>query len=81
MAKAGNANALARLADQAFGRPSEQDEAQPQSQLGQLSRDELAGALAEIDALPVHAGETMPGPQAGPPTPASREPQASVSHK
>jgi len=52
MAKAGNANALARLADQAFGRPSEQDEGPKPSALAGLSRDELAGALAELDGLP-----------------------------
>ena len=64
MAKAGNANALARLADQAFGRPSEQDEGPKPSALEGLSRDELAGALAELDTLP----EAPPADDAAPPS-------------
>ena len=55
LAKAGNANALARLADQAFGRPSEQDDAgdAQRSGLSGMSRDQLASTLAELDALTV----------------------------
>jgi hypothetical protein len=73
MAKAGNANALARLADQAFGRPSEQDDGvqAQRSGLSGLSRDELAATLAGLDALPVSdAPVTPPAPtpaSAGPP--------------
>ena len=77
LAKSGNANALARLADQAFGRPSEQDDPHGQgtsATLATLSRDELAVALAGLDALPeapapapVHAPVT----KAAPPTPAA----------
>lgn len=85
MAKAGNANALARLADQAFGRPNEQDEAPSQSGLGELSREELAGALAELDALPstppVDAREGQDAQHTTPPTPALAEPQAGDFHR
>jgi hypothetical protein len=55
LVNAGNANALARLADQAFGRPSEQDSeaGHQRSGLSRMSRDQLASTLAELDALTV----------------------------
>ena len=89
MAKAGNVNALARLADQAFGRPSEQDESPAPSTLSTLTRDQLAGALAELDSLPVQEAGTpsrapvlardgQEGGGGGAPSPATAEPQAGV---
>ena len=84
LAHAGNANALARLADQAFGRPSEQDDANQGNMsagLATLSRDELAATLAGLDALPeatarpsVHAPAREDHPPGPPPTPARLEP-------
>lgn len=85
MAKAGNANALARLADQAFGRPNEQDEAPSQSQLAGLSRDELSAVLADIDSIPSTDPSDAPVNQAGqpapPPTPAQAEPHGGDFHR
>jgi len=75
LAKQGNANALARLADQAFGRPNEQDEAQrSETGLSGLSRDDLATMQADLDALPVTPASPG-GPAGGDATPAAAEPR------
>lgn len=85
MAKAGNANALARLADQAFGRPNEQDEPPANSALAGLSREELSAALADIDSIPSSPGDApvsagvVEAPAA--PTPALAEPHGGDFHR